>query len=190
VLLIALFSYKYTIKQCAKANILSRDFKNIGKDIANQARLIKKLANGNFQKIIGVEGLKHFDKSWDKEGFTDKSLSKWKPREWKKTTHKKKGGQRKDYKRWKAKNKGRKLLMSHRSDTDGGHLRHSISYRVVGTKTIFYTDKPYAKVHNEGGKAGRGIGFVMKKRQFMGHSHQWDQKIEKKLDREMNKIFK
>lgn len=31
-------------------------------------------------------------------------------------------------------------------------------------------DLPYAKVHNEGGKAGRGQGFEMPKRQFMGDS--------------------
>ena len=166
------------------------DFKNIGKDIANQARLTKSLMSGKLQRIIGVEGLRHFDKSWDNEGFTDNGLKKWPTRQWNKSKVKKKGGLRKDYKRWKIKDKGRRLLISHRTDTKGGHLRHSLTYRVVGTKVIFSTDKAYAKVHNEGGKAGRGIGFTMKQRQFMGHSRQLDKKIKKKLDKEMQKIFK
>lgn len=162
----------------------------MSKDLANQARLVKKLASGDLQRIIGVEGLNHFDKSWDNQGFTDKSLKKWDKRQWNKSKTKKKGGLRKDYKRFKAKDKGRKILMSHKTDTRGKHLRHSITYRVVGTKVIFTADQPYAQVHNEGGKAGRGIGFVMKKRQYMGASHKLDQKIKKKLDRELDKIFK
>jgi len=166
------------------------DFKNIGKHIANQARLTKAVMSGKLQRIIGAEGLRHFDKSWDKEGFADNGLDKWPARQWNKSKTKKKGGLRKDYKRWKAKDKGRRLLMSHRTDTKGKHLRHSITYRVVGTKVIFSTDKPYAKVHNEGGKAGRGIGFTMKKRQFMGPSRDLDRKIKKKLDKELDKIFR
>lgn len=166
------------------------DFKNLGKDLKNQARLTKKVIKGDLQRIIGVEGLKHFDKSWDNEGFTDNSLQKWEPRKEPKKKFKKKGGQRKDYKRWKAKNKGRRLLLSHRTDTKGGHLRHSLKYRIVGTKVIFSSDKAYAEVHNEGGKAGRGIGFTMKKRQYMGPSRKLDQNIKRKLDKELDKIFK
>jgi phage gpG-like protein len=51
------------------------------------------------------------------------------------------------------------------------------------------TDKVYAQVHNEGGRAGRGKGFIMVKREFMGPSEKLDQNIEAKLTREMDKFF-
>jgi len=166
------------------------DFKHIGRDIANQARLVQKLATGDLQRIIGVEGKNHFEASWDNQGFTDQGLKKWDSRTEPVKKFKKKGGQLKSYTRWKAKNARRAILVSHRTDTKGGHLKDTIGYRVVGTKVIFYTDKPYAQVHNEGGKAGRGMGFIMKQRQFMGRSHKLDMNIKAKLDREMDKIFK
>ncbi len=169
---------------------MPRDFKHIGKDLKHNAKVVRSIIKGDLQRIIGVEGLRHFDKSSEKEGWVDKNFNKWKPRKEPEKKFKKKGGQRKDYKHWKAKNKGRRILMSHRTDTKGGHMRHSISYRIVGTKVIFYTDKAYAQVHNEGGKAGRGIGFVMKKRQFMGASHTLDMNIKKKLDKRLDKILK
>lgn len=167
-----------------------RDLKNIGKDFAAQARLVKQVITGDLQKIIAVEGLNHFQSSWDKEGFVDKALRRWPPRSEPKNKFKKKGGYRKSYKRWQAKNKGRKTLVSHRTDTKGGHLKDSIVYRIAGTRVIFYTDKPYAQVHNEGGKAGRGIGFNMKKRQYMGPSQALDMNIKRKLDKRMDQIFK
>lgn len=40
---------------------------------------------------------------------------------------------------------------------------------------------PYAKVHNEGGKAGRGKGFTMPKRQFLGDSKKLTNAITKRL---------
>lgn len=58
-----------------------------------------------------------------------------------------------------------------------GDLRRSIRYTIDerGTATIFtdasrfaHSKKPYGKVHNEGLRAGRGRGFIMPKRQFIG----------------------
>jgi phage gpG-like protein len=166
------------------------DFRNLGKDLANQARLVQKLATGDLQRIIGVEGLNHFQASWQKQGWEDQGVRKWESRKEPLKKFKKKGGQLASYKKWRAKNAKRAILISHRTDTAGGHLKDSISYRIAGTRVIFYTDKPYARVHNEGGKAGRGSGFVMKQRQFMGKSYRLDMNIKAKLDREMDKIFK
>ena len=168
---------------------MSKDFKNFAGDLKKAATILRNTANGKLQRIIGVEGLRHFDKSWDNEGFTDKSLDKWKKRQWNRATHKKTGGLRKDYKRWKKKD-NRRLLITHRTDTKGGHLRHSLKYRISGHRVIFYTHKIYAQVHNEGGRAGRGSGFIMPKRQYMGHSAQLDRKIKSKIDRTFDNIFK
>lgn len=49
---------------------------------------------------------------------------------------------------------------------------------------------PYAQVHNEGGQAGRGAGFDMPKRQFMGQSTELEEQIDKRIQAYMQKIFK
>lgn len=77
------------------------DFKRIAKDLAAQARLIKQVIKGDLQRIIAVEGIRHFESSWDKEGFVDRALRQWPPRSEPKNKFKKKGGRLKSYKRWK-----------------------------------------------------------------------------------------
>lgn len=49
---------------------------------------------------------------------------------------------------------------------------------------------PYAQVHNEGGRAGRGAGFDMPKRQFMGQANQLEENITKRLETHLKSIFK
>jgi phage gpG-like protein len=174
------------------------------KSLQGKQNAIKKLLNGDLQRIVKREGLNHFEESWDNQGFTDKKLIKWdtrKPpdakfRSGNVKTHgrasKHTSGRAskpkllKSYKKWQAKNKGRAILVSHRTDTKGGHLKDSLTAKIVGTAVIFSTDKPYAKVHNEGGKAGRGAGFTMPKRQFLGESDVLINNIKNKITREIN----
>lgn len=49
---------------------------------------------------------------------------------------------------------------------------------------------PYAEVHNEGGRAGRGTGFDMPQRQFMGESDELEEKITKRVDSYFKSLFK
>lgn len=49
---------------------------------------------------------------------------------------------------------------------------------------------PYAQVHNEGGRAGRGAGFDMPLRQFMGESEELEEKITKRVDAYFNSLFR
>lgn len=49
---------------------------------------------------------------------------------------------------------------------------------------------PYAQVHNEGGRAGRGAGFDMPQRQFMGEAEELEKQITKRIDAFMQGIFK
>lgn len=49
---------------------------------------------------------------------------------------------------------------------------------------------PYAQVHNEGGRAGRGAGFDMPQRQFMGESDELEEKITKRVDSYFKSLFK
>ena len=51
------------------------------------------------------------------------------------------------------------------------------------------TPVPYAIVHNEGLRAGRGKGFKMPKRQFIGESAVLNNKISLIIDEELTKIL-
>ena len=138
--------------------------------------------------IVAVEGQLFFESSWDNQGFTDRSLTKWKKRKAPKQFTKA-HNETAAYKTFRRKDAGRAILVSHGSDTKGTHLKDSIRSDANSARVIFSTDKPYAQVHNEGGHAGRGKGFIMVKRQYMGPSQKLDQNIEAKLTREMNKFF-
>ena len=48
----------------------------------------------------------------------------------------------------------------------------------------------YAQVHNEGGRAGRGAGFDMPQRRFMGQSTELEEQIDRRIQPYMQKIFK
>jgi len=157
--------------------------------LQQQKNAITKLIKQDVPRIIKVEGLNHFEESWDNQGFTDSTLKKWDARREPAKKFRKDGKALKSYKKWAAKNKGRAILVSHRTDTRGGHLKDSIKAEIKGNSVIFSTDKPYAKVHNEGGKAGRGKGFIMPKRQFLGASKTLNDKIMDRINTEISKIF-
>ena len=79
-----------------------------------------------------------------------------------------------------------------------GDLARSIEIKKAeqGEATIwtspsaFGSKQPYGAVHNEGLKAGRGAGFVMPKRQFIGRTDALDDKIVKELERQLGRILK
>lgn len=57
---------------------------------------------------------------------------------------------------------------------------HALKGRVRGDAVAFVFPLEYEQVHNEGLKAGRGNGFKMPKRQFVGESQVLNQRIERK----------
>lgn len=78
-------------------------------------------------EIIGIEAVKHFKNNFQEEGFDGK---KWASRKSKRL----------------GSTNGQKIL------TKSSELSESIDYRVEGSTIIIFSDKPYAKIHNEGGK--------------------------------------
>lgn len=90
---------------------------------------------------IKVEIKDEFDKNFERKAFFDE---KWKPRISKKAH-------------------GSLMIVSAR-------LRRGIKATVINNSVEFTSDTPYAAVHNEGLRAGRGKGFTMPKRQFIGDS--------------------
>jgi len=103
-----------------------------------------------FQELPDVAGqiaVNNAHDSFEKEQFQDKGKSgKWATR-----------------KKAPDKTKSQKNIL-----VGSGDLRASIDYDTGINEVAVGSDKVYAKVHNEGGKAGRGTGFTMPKRQFMG----------------------
>ena len=71
-----------------------------------------------------------------------------------------------------------------------GDLGRSIKMKPAPGKVTIYSDVPYAAVHNEGLRAGRGKGFTMPRRQFMGESRELTQKITKLIETEIGRILK
>jgi len=134
--------------------------------MANQAPKIharQKQLQRNLKKfvtVMGVEATKHFRGSFRKGGFTDDTLHKWQRRK-------------------NNRDAGRAILVK------TGRLKRSVQVvrRTLTSVTIGSSgDLPYAVVHNDGLRAGRGRGFKMPKRQFIGDSKQ----LERKLIRELN----
>ena len=79
---------------------------------------------------------------------------------------------------------------------DTGDLGRSIEIREAknGSVTIwtnpsaFGSKEPYGRVHNEGLRAGRGRGFTMPRRQFMGEDPELDALIISKLEEKLKQI--
>ena len=134
-------------------------------------KILKSISN--VMKDGSIEAKNHFMKSFTDGGFTDQQLVKWQPR--KKET---------------AKTKGKGVLIA------SGALRRSIrvsqlsalSFTVVSDLGL-PTNKDYAPVHNFGLRAGRGKGFIMPQRRFMGDSQVLQKKIYDNLVRQINKVF-
>jgi len=73
--------------------------------------------------------------------------------------------------------------------TGTGNLRRSIKQRTKPGVAIVYSDTEYGHVHNEGLRAGRGTGFTMPKRQFMGSNPELEREIFNYLNNELSNII-
>jgi phage gpG-like protein len=77
-----------------------------------------------------------------------------------------------------------------------GDLGRSIQYKLNGdgsiiiftNATAFKSKEPYGRVHNEGLRAGRGSGFTMPKRQFIGDHPTLRRAIVEEIERKLTEI--
>lgn len=128
---------------------------------------IPKLKHDILNDVIAVEAENFVSENFRKQAYVDKGAKKWKAR---KDTENKKA-----------------LLIG------TGTLRNQVTKaRVSGDKVVIESSLVYAEVHNEGLKAGRGEGFMMPKRQFIGESATLTKRIGKKaaqlLDSHLNNL--
>ena len=82
---------------------------------------------------------------------------------------------------------------------DTGDLGRSIEVKYVSKGEVVvwtapsafvHSKEPYGRVHNEGLRAGRGSGFIMPKRQFMGESEELNALIISEIERKLKQISK
>ena len=143
---------------------MAKSLKNAFKEISTNKKLMKSRLPLKLANTIQNHFLKGFDRGG---GSTDASVGGWKQRK------------RSRNARVRKRSIGRAILVNK------GHLRSDIKKRklsfsnvTVGTRSV-----PYAGYLNEGTSK-------MVKREFIGDSRILERKIEQRIKREMDKIFK
>ena len=173
------------------------------KTFINQLRRIENVLKKHAPTIIGTEAVNHFTENFDKQSFDGKKWKDVKRRDpsssWygfklgSKTplppTHPKRGstGKYKKRKVGSATNysptaRNTPILSSQKSD-----LENSLSFTSRPGKVVIYSNKPYAKVHNEGASIrvfGKHSAKVPK-RPFIGRSRVLDKKIERAFNKHL-----
>ena len=81
---------------------------------------------------------------------------------------------------------GRSIEIKETSPLHGGSEGGYIT--IWTNPSAFGSKEPYGRVHNEGLRAGRGKGFTMPRRQFMGEHPELDDLIVKKLEEKLKQI--
>jgi len=159
--------------------------------MADLKKLIKKMeaferyVNNDLKTIIGVEAVKHFKKSFDDEGFTDKTLKKWKEVE-----------RRKADSPWYGFKYGTKGVSSAAATgkimTGNSDLADSIQWELTNTGVNVSAKTPYAEVQNKGGtiKVFGKKSVELTARPFMGESEVLRKKILKEVKKDLDRILK
>ena len=141
----------------------------LGQSLTKKIRGLKSLQR-SLPVLVGETAKNFFQDSFRNQGFTDSGLKKWKKR---------KGNT----------DPGRGVLIGKANGSNT--LRNSIRVKTATMKKILITsDLKYSAVHNYGLKTGRGKGFTMPKRQFMGKSKKLDGIIVKLIKNKVNEIMK
>lgn len=148
------------------------NFEQFSADMARQSRRMAQYISRDLPRVVGIEGVAFFKEGFEKEGFTDAGIEPWDEVK----------------RRQSAKTKGaakvRKILHG-----DTSELQNSIDFSANVNSVSFGSDMVYAEVHNNGGRAGRGAGFTMKKRQFIGHSATFDRDMINRLTLDLSRLL-
>jgi phage gpG-like protein len=137
--------------------------------------------------FVGKIAVEMFKQNFQDEGFFGQ---KWKEVKRRKATLRR-GGARVSNPA-KGADRLRKIL------TGGGDLGRSIKVKeAANARAVVWTDpaafggkEPYGRVHNEGLRAGRGAGFTMPRRQFIGQHEKLMQAITEGLQKKLKELIK
>ena len=168
---------------------MARDIKQLPADMARHQKALAKYIRHDAPRIIGKMGVDHFKENFDKEGFVNNGLRPWPKR---KTET------------------GRKTLTGETKE-----LQDSVDYKADIGKTSWGTDVVYGSIHNRGGKTkahtisprrkkalkfmGKDGALIRRKvkhpgsnipqRQFIGHSQEFIDKINTRVENDITKIL-
>ncbi len=154
------------------------------RQITEKAAEIQKCVSRTMPVKAGRMAKEHFQENFLLGGFVDGGLQKWKSAKRLGGTVEDKDGNIKHIPPAKGAKGKYKTLMSNRNN-----LYDSIEYTVSDAEVVIENDVEYAAVHNEGLHAGRGNGFTMPKRQFIGESEELDDAIYEMIEKELTKIL-
>lgn len=169
--------------------VVMKEIKQLATDLARHKKELGKYISRDAPRIVGKMGEDHFKENFKKEGFVNNGLQPWPQR---KTET------------------GRKILTGPTKE-----LQDSIDYKADKGKTSWGTDVVYGRIHNRGGKTkahtirarrGKALRFAVSggaimrrkvnhpgsnipKRQFIGHSRELIDKIDKRVETDLNRIF-
>jgi phage gpG-like protein len=122
-----------------------------------------------------------FKENFQREGFFG---SKWKQVERRLDYTMRDGKKVKNYAR--GADRKRKILTGRTGD-----LGRSIKKTIPGDGAAkIYSDVPYAEVHNSGLRAGRGNGFIMPKRPFIGDHKELNDAVRKVIKKGLDEVMK
>ena len=133
----------------------------------NFNQILSKFNNIDLSLIMANTAKNEFMNNFREQGFNG---NKWEPVKRKSTQNILQG-----------KGSGR-LRKDVANSVSTGHKNSNLSYTLV-------VENDYAKVHNEGLKSGRGAGFIMPKRQFIGMTAKLNAKLLQKISQKVNTIW-
>ena len=119
--------------------------------------------------IIGKESVSFFKKTFQNES--------WERKKWKEV-------KRREVDWTRGADRTRKILTGRTGD-----LGRSLQYSPESGSVTVHSDLIYAAVHNFGLKAGRGEGFMMPKRQFIGENDELNKRIQEIIDKKIEQIL-
>lgn len=127
-------------------------------------------------RVASKKSVSFFKKNFRRQGHLNRGIKKWKQVE-----RRKKGTRA--YKYAKPSARRRNILIGR------GYLRRSIEPNYSSNRIGTRSKLPYAEVHNQGGRAGRGKGFKMEKRPFMADSEELFEQLENELFNRLDKLM-
>jgi len=162
------------------------DIKEFARRFPQKMEKIREFTNGDaIRDILGVEAVNHYKQSFANEGFTDEVLNPWKD-------VKRRDPQSKWYGHSGQTGKKTTERMAAKILTgETRELQNAITYRRIENGVRVSNDKPYASVHNYGGRAkiyGKKE-FQMPQRQFIGKSAVMVTSIKSKIKKEFVRIL-
>lgn len=147
----------------------------------NEAKLLRnqlakfKAEAPKMTDVMLTIALNHSVENFRKQGFEDVGVEKWKTRKTETSRERK-----------RTERVGNRAIL-----VKSGALRRSLrKKKLTAFSGTISSPLIYAKVHNDGLRTGRGSGFKMPKRQFVGNSSKMVRKIENALAQKIDRIFK